>query len=79
MKKNGVRVTSEQWKIKIRLDLKWVILGCSRVNFSPLIVYYAPMRITRVITRRATMLAGDRSQGVVEAKPSRDHFCEHFK
>ena len=31
------------------------------------IVYYEATRIMRVITRRATMLAGDRSQGVVEA------------
>ena len=31
------------------------------------IVYYVPRRIMRVITRRATMLAGDRSEGVVEA------------
>ena len=30
------------------------------------IVYYVPRRIMRVITRRATMLAGDRSQGVIE-------------
>ena len=35
------------------------------------IVYYVPRRIMRVITRRATMLAGDRSQGVAEAKPRR--------
>ena len=44
----------------------------------------------RVITQRATMLAGDRSQGVTEAKPRRsldkgetkprrDQSCEHFK
>ena len=31
------------------------------------LVYYAPRRIMRVITRRATMLAGNRSQCVVEA------------
>ena len=30
-------------------------------------VYYVPRRTMRVIARRATMLAGDRSQGVVEA------------
>ena len=33
-----------------------------------MIVYYAPRRIMRVIMRRATMLAGDRSQGVVEVR-----------
>ena len=33
------------------------------------IAYYVPRRIMRVIRRRATMLAGDRSQGVAEAKP----------
>ena len=32
-----------------------------------IIVYYVPRRIMRVMTRRATMLARDRSQGVVEA------------
>ena len=32
------------------------------------IVYYEPRRIMRVITRRATMLAGDRSQGIAEAR-----------
>ena len=31
------------------------------------IVYYVPRRIMRVITRRAIMLAGDLSQGVIEA------------
>ena len=34
-----------------------------------LIVYHVPRRIMRVITWRATMLAGDRSQGVAEAMP----------
>ena len=29
------------------------------------IVYYVPRRIMRVITRRATMLAGDRSRGSI--------------
>ena len=33
-----------------------------------IIVYYVPRRIMRVITQRATMLTGDRSQGVVEAR-----------
>ena len=32
-----------------------------------IIVYYVLRRIMRVITRRATMFAGDRNQGVVEA------------
>ena len=36
-----------------------------------LIVYYVPRRIMRFITRRATMLAGNWSQGVAEAKPRR--------
>ena len=36
-----------------------------------LIVCYVPRRIMRVITRRASMLAGDRSQSVAEAKPRR--------
>ena len=30
-----------------------------------IIVYYVPRRIMRVITRRATMLAGDRSRGAI--------------
>ena len=44
------------------------------VALCDLIVYYMPRHIMRVITRRATMLAGDRSQGIAEAKPrqSRD-------
>ena len=52
-----------------------------------LIVYYVPRRTMRVIARRATMLAGDRSQGVVEmqvtrswgkaeTKPRRNQSCE---
>ena len=41
------------------------------------IVYYVPRRTMRVIARRATMLAGDRSQGVAETKPRRDQSCEH--
>ena len=44
-----------------------------------LIVYYVPRRIMRVITRRATMLAGDRSRDKAETKPRRDLSCEHFK
>ena len=32
-----------------------------------IIVYYVPRRIMRVISQRATMLAGDQSQGVGEA------------
>ena len=41
-------------------------LHAMEVFFSNLIVYYVPRCIMRVITRRATMLAGDRSQGVGE-------------
>ena len=33
-----------------------------------IIVYYVPRRIMKVITRRATMLAGDRTQGIAEAR-----------
>ena len=33
----------------------------------------------RVITQRATMLAGDRSRDKAETKPRRDQSCEHFK
>ena len=36
-----------------------------------ILVYYAPRCIMRVITRRATMLAGDRSPGVIESKSRR--------
>ena len=36
-----------------------------------LMVYYVPRRIMRVITRRATMLTGERSRDVAEAKPRR--------
>ena len=36
-------------------------LSCAR----PIIVYYVPRRIMRVVMRRATMLAGDRSRGVI--------------
>ena len=41
------------------------------ISFTLRIVYFVPRRIIRVITRRATMLAGDRSQGVAEAKRRR--------
>ena len=43
------------------------VVGSEVVGWIKVIVYYVPRRIMRVITRRATMLAGDRSQGVVEA------------
>ena len=43
------------------------------------IVYYVPRRIMRVITRRATMLAGNRSRDKAKTKPRRDQSCEHFK
>ena len=36
-------------------------------NIQQRIVYYVPRRIMRVITQRATMLARDRTQGIVEA------------
>ena len=34
-------------------------------TFSHTIIYYVPRRIMRVITRRATMPAGDRSRGAI--------------
>ena len=40
-------------------------------NNSRSIVYYVPRRTMRVIVRLATMLAGDRSQGVVDAQVRR--------
>ena len=54
------------------------------------IVYYVPRRTMRVIAWRATMLAGEWSQGVIEAqvrrnrgvaetKPRRDQSCEHYR
>ena len=58
------------------IDNKVISLGfrCSSRTLFKVIVYYVSRRIMRVITRRATMLAGDRSQGVVEAqlRQSRD-------
>ena len=48
-------------------------------GFSLVIVYYVPRRIMRVITLRATMLAGDQSRDEAETKPRRDQSCEHFK
>ena len=53
--------------------------NCMYIVKKRIIVYYVPRRIMRVITRRATMLARDRSQGVVETKPRRDQFCEHCR
>ena len=38
-----------------------------------LIVYYVPRRIMRVITRRATMLAGHRSRGAISLSKSRNY------
>ena len=35
------------------------------MEYAVLIVYYVPRRIIRVITRRPTMLAGDRSRGAI--------------
>ena len=49
---------------------KYAVEHCKVLSFfieTMVIVYYMPRRIIRVITRRATMLAGDRSQGVLEA------------
>ena len=46
-------------------------LSTIRIN---LIVYYVPRRIMTVITRRATMLARDRSQGVAETKPRQSRY-----
>ena len=50
---------------------KWHFSTISQIScISPqvcIIVYYVPGHIMRVITRWATMLAGDRSQGIVEA------------
>ena len=46
---------------------------------SHIIVYYVPGRTIWVITRSATMLAGDRSRDKAETKLRRDQSCEHFK
>ena len=47
----------------------WVVSDMYRLRFlaknEPLIVYYVPRRIIRVITRRATMLPGDQSRGAI--------------
>ena len=51
----------------------------SYTHLNHIILYYVPRRIMKVIMRRATMLAGDRSQDVAETKPRRDQPCEHFK
>ena len=59
-------------QLSIQNLLTWQTLFEVRFVFSAtdsIIVYYVPRRIMRVITRRAKMLAGDRSQGVAEAKP----------
>ena len=41
------------------------LVSNSRILILHLIVYYVPRRIMRVITRRATMLAGDWSRGAI--------------
>ena len=50
--------------IEIFVCLSYVI--SKYLNYQ-VIVYYVPRRTMRVIACRATMLAGDRSQGVIEA------------
>ena len=63
---------------------------CEKISLVQIVVYYVTRHIMRVITRRATILAGDRSQGVAEAKPRRsrdkaetnprrDQSCEHCR
>ena len=54
----------------IRINYTCVNIKHKRVTFCT-IVYYVSRRIMRIFTRRATILAGDRSQGVAEAKPRR--------
>ena len=67
-----------EWPSRIKSPLVGIVVKrytfVEVVGMNKVIVYYVPRRIMRVITRRATMLAGDRSQGVAEAKPrqSRD-------
>ena len=53
------------------IDMCWKIVYCAargkKFHFTSVIVYYVPRHTMRVIAWRATMFAGDRSQGVVEA------------
>ena len=57
------------WRI---YSLFWIVLIIIIVLSEGFpIVYYVSRRTMRVIARRATMLAGDRSQGVLEASVRR--------
>ena len=49
------------------LGVKSIAIQIHDYTDNNLIVYYVSRRIMRALTRRATMLAGDRSQGIVEA------------
>ena len=65
MDKLATGVLVDNVKILYRKQCKWIQI------LKNLIVYCVPRGTMRVIAWRATMLAGDRSQGVVETKPRR--------
>ena len=63
-------IDQNSWNsIKLHFEIFLKTLKChSFVNYDfRKIVYYVPKHTMRVIAWRATMLAGDRSQGVVES------------
>ena len=67
----------EHYNIYIKNKL---ILSVGYMPNKHCLIYDVPRRIMRLIMRRAAMLAGDRSQGVAEAKPrqSRDKAETNF-
>ena len=66
VRKNDIMITEISKNNSNKLNNEYYNLESIFEKFI-LLVYYVPRRIMRVITRRATMLAGDRSQSIVEA------------
>ena len=69
-------LTRHTWYQDYRFNFDEVKNPQLKKKIAGFIVYYVPRRIMRVITRRATMPAGDRSQGVAETKPRRSRHSE---
>ena len=60
------RLQTQQWVGKVMASVFWNAYGILFIDYLKKgIVYYVPMCIMKVITRRATMLAGDQSRGAI--------------
>ena len=62
----SIKTSNAFWSCNLTSSFTFCLVNKIK-SYIQKIVYYVPTHIMKVITRGATMLAGDRSQGIVEA------------